>query len=154
MKNIPLTQGKVAIVDDEDYEHLRKFKWMALGNARKYAARTVRDPIQRAVFIHRIVMGNPDGMQVDHINGDTMDNRKENLRICTRQQNACNRKLNKNSASGVKGVTWHKRDLVWVAHIRVKTKGIHLGNFRNLDDARSAYEAAAKAMHGEFARLQ
>jgi hypothetical protein len=92
-------------------------------------------------------------MQVDHINGNTLDNRKENLRICTQNQNGKNRLLNKNNVSGYKGVTYKKANKLWCAQIVVNYHKMYLGLFTTAEAAALAYNEAAKKYHGEFAKL-
>lgn len=95
----------------------------------------------------------PNG-QIDHINGNTSDNRIVNLREATNSQNMMNRKLNANSQSGAKGVSFHQGSQRWRARLQLNGKRIHLGDFKNKEAAEIAYEAAAKRHFGEFARLK
>jgi len=102
-KLIELTQEKFAIVDDEDYEYLMQHKWhysMGYASAEIYISPTKRKRLK----MHRVIMKPPDHLVVDHINHDTLDNRKENLRICTKQQNEMNQKIRINKESKYKGV--------------------------------------------------
>ncbi len=98
-------------------------------------------------------MGFPDGKQVDHINGNPLDNRRENLRICENAENNRNKGLTKASTSGYKGVSLYKRSGTWRAYIVTNYKQKHLGTFDNPIDAAKAYNVAAIKFHGEFARL-
>lgn len=91
--------------------------------------------------------------QVDHINGDGLDNRKSNLRICNGSQNRCNKGKPKNNTSGYKGVTWHTPNKKWVAQIAVNGKHSYIGSFKTKEEAAKAYNKKAKELHGEFARL-
>ena len=102
--------------------------------------------------LHRIIMGDPEDLVVDHINGDPLDNRKDNLRVVTVQQNNMNQGINKNNKSGVAGVSWNKNANKWVAQISYKNKLIHLGCFDNLADAAKARKDAEKEYFGELAR--
>lgn len=105
--------------------------------------------------MHRVLLGmeSDDGREVDHINGVRHDNRRSNLRICLPEENAKNKRRYRNNASGIKGV--HKLDGYdrWRARIRVDGKLVHLGYFRNPDDAAKAYREAAVALHGAFANF-
>lgn len=155
MKEIPLSQDKVALVDDDMYDYLSKWKWCY---HKGYAARNELfitasgEKARKLVRMHRVIMNAPDGMDVDHRWGDTLDNRKENLRICTRQQNSCN-KAQVNNTSGFKGVSWHKARNKWRAQIKLNQRQIHLGYFNNKTEAAKAYNAAALQYQGEFALL-
>jgi len=153
MKEIKLTQGKVALVDDEDYEELNQYKWYAQkgGNA-FYAARTAL-PSRSQIRMHRVIKKSPDDKEIDHRNHNGLDNRKENLRICTRSQNQYNQKLSKNSTSGHKGVSWKQQNKKWQAHITINGIRKYLGYYTAKEKARLAYNKAAKELFGEFALL-
>jgi hypothetical protein len=151
VKQIQLTKGLVALVDDEDYERLSSFKWKA---HHRYAARNVRRNGKfLTIMMHREILKAPSGMDVDHINGDRLDNRRSNLRLATRSQNTRNRKGNKNSISGYKGVGWHARCRKWQAAIKTDDKQLYLGLFDAPEDAARAYDAAARNLHGPFAKV-
>jgi hypothetical protein len=151
VKEIPLTQGRVAIVDDADYEMLSRFKWL-YGD--RYAVRRARCGVRWVtVLMHREIMQPLDGMQVDHINGDKLDNRRCNLRIVTSSQNKCNCGVQANNTSGFKGVSLSKPTGKWVANIKKHGKLHFLGYFPTAIEAARAYNRAAQEMHGEFARL-
>lgn len=155
MKEILLTQGKVTIVDDEDYERLNQVKWHAHTNGSIfYAVRTCRgNKNRKGVKMHREILNAPPGMHCDHINSDGLDNRKENLRLCTQQQNMCNkRNAYRNNKSGIKGVSWNKKQKKFVAQIQLGGKKIHLGSYNVLGDADSAYRIAEEKYFGDFAR--
>lgn len=151
MKTIPLTRGHVTIVDDEDYERLAKFKW------RLDDGYAVRSEIQESgkmatKRIHRYIIGNVNGAQVDHVNCDKLDNRRANLRPCTHSQNQFNRGRPSNNTSGHKGVTWCSSRGKWQSGIWVSGRYIQIGRFQNIQDAIDAYSNAAKEHAGEFAR--
>lgn len=156
MKRIPLTQGKFALVDDEDYDRL-----MAMGSwmyHRGYAIKSKRIKkngkwTSDAVRMHRLIIEIPEGFEVDHINLNKSDNRRSNLRICTRTENIINRLVQKNNSSGFKGVTWHRRIKKFQARIGVGKKRMHLGYFDCPIDAAKAYNIAAKQNHGQFSIL-
>jgi hypothetical protein len=155
MKQIPLTQGKFAIVDDEDYDFLIQWKWHLSnrGYARRnnYVEGVIVNP--KSILMHRVILGDPIGFQVDHINGDKLDNRKSNLRVCTTGENARNRGKNKNGTSGYKGVHFYKAYRKWQSHIMHERKMVWLGYFDTAEKAALAYNEAATKLHGEFAHL-
>jgi hypothetical protein len=153
MIEIPLTQGKVALVDDEDAE-LAAFNWYAHKSCRRwYAARGARE---KATTLHREVWlrmrpGAPPPPQIDHVSGDGLDCRRENLRAASTAQNQYNARVVSDNTSGYKGVAWHRRDRRWRAQIQANGKLRHLGNFHSAEDAARAYDDAARSAHGEFA---
>jgi len=149
MKKIYLTQGKVTIVDDDMFEELSKFKWSFLSSG--YARRAVG---QKSILMHREIMKATVGGYVDHINGNKLDNRKSNLRICTMYENGANRGVNKNNKSGYKGVSWDSQRNKWFAKVEHAGKQIALGRYENIKDAVSAYEKASSDIFGEFARVR
>lgn len=155
-KEIPLTQGQVAIVDDDVYESISRHCWQALwdGNC-FYAARRVatRKGERRVVMMHREIVNAPDNLNVDHKNGNGLDNRRANLRICTQAQNTHNRRKNKQSMSIYKGVCWMGKIGKWMARIMVDGESIYLGVFSEQIDAARAYDNAARIHYGEFAWL-
>ena len=155
MKIISLSQGKVAKVDDGDFDWLNQWKWSAHKNRNTfYAVRAVRVGLkQKFLFMHRLILGLDfgDKRQADHINMDGLDNRRENLRIVTASENRCNRGKTKANTSGYKGVSWHKQLKKWRADIQVNGKFKHLGLFYDPVEAARAYDLAAKRLHGDFA---
>jgi len=155
-RRIPLTQGKYAIVDPEDYERLSKHKWHAnKGGATFYAARWAprkRGKNLTLIYMHRQVLNNPDSDFIDHINHNGRDNRKANLRPATRAQNNYNRKkYDNNSYSKYKGVSFKQKKQIWTAQIGLNNKMMFLGYFKKEIDAAKAYDAAARKYHKEFA---
>jgi len=146
MKEIQLTKGKVTIVDDADFEWLNIHKWHITSSG--YAARRVW-PEDKILLMHRSIMDTPKGMDTDHKNHDTLDNRRENLRVCSRSENNLNRGPQPHNTSGFKGVSWSKEKNKWRAY----SKGIHLGYFIDKNDAAMAYDKKAKELFGEFAKL-
>lgn len=158
MKQIPLSQGLSAIVDDEDYESLIKNKWFASrsrgGNA--YAMRIVRvNNKRRQILMHREILGLPrvaTNLYGDHVNRDPLDNRRCNLRIATKSQNTVNTGLRTDNKSGYKGV-YKVTGNRWRAMIRYNNNRISLGTFSKLEDAVARYNEKAKELFGAFARL-
>ena len=151
MKEIPLTCGKVALVDDEDYEWLIKYVWSYTSNG--YVVDGGRFAHGKGTLMHRAIM-KPGKMQViDHINGNPLDNRKCNLRICIQKQNAQNRVGVKRNTSGHKGVFWKQDHKKWCACININSKRKYLGYFNNSLDAAIAYDQAALKYFGEYARF-
>jgi len=157
MKEIELTQGKVALVDDDDYEYLGQWNWHAVRTKNTFYARrnyyVSRNPlVQRPKLIHREIFEYRGidlcGLHVDHINGDGLDNRWTNLRPANDRENARNRRPQEGCSS--KGVTWFE-GRCWRAQIHVD-KQIHLGYYSTLEEAQAAYDAAAAEYFGEFAR--
>lgn len=154
-KQISLTQGLFATVDDTDFEFLNQWKWCAHTKDGKkfYAVRSgLRLPFQKTIYMHRVIMNTPDDMDVDHRDGNGLNNTRGNLRNCTNTQNQRNREKLSNNTSGYKGVTWNKEREKWVAQIKVNGKLIRLGRFSKIEDAAHAYDQAAKKYFGEFAR--
>jgi hypothetical protein len=150
-KEIPLNRGLTAIVDDADYEILSRHRWcVPPAGKRPYALRTVGDTGRR-LAMHRVILNAPDGLQVDHINGDGLDNRRSNLRLATNAQNLQNQKRRSTNTSGYKGVSLY-RDGRWSARIRANGRRVFLGYFATPELAHAAYCAAAEKYHGEFAR--
>lgn len=148
MKLISLTQGKFTKVDDEDYEVLSKFKWhFANGYARRHNGFG-----RICIGMQKHILSPKNGLQADHINGDTLDNRRENLRVCKPSENYKNRKLNSNNVSGFKGVRWHKNAKKWIVSIMNNGKQIHLGYFTNNLEASEAYKKAELHYYKDFAR--
>lgn len=152
---IPLTQGLVAMVDDCDYAAVTKFKWHARWHEQTqgfYAQRMTSRKLgkQRSIQMHREILDAPAGLQVDHINGDTLDNRRSNLRLATNAQNVMNSGVRADNHSGFKGVSRSRSG--WVARVTLSGKTTYLGWFKTPEEAHAAYSASAKVMHGEFAR--
>jgi hypothetical protein len=147
---IPLTRGQFAVVDAEDYLWLSKYQWFAKGTPGHYYA--VRKENGRSIKMHRQIMNAPDHLVVDHIDHDGLNNRKENLRICTFAENCRNLRPSRHKSSKYKGVHWNKRNKKWAAQITCNHKTHHLGYFGEQIDAAKAYDKAARKYHGEFAQ--
>ena len=152
-REIPLTKGFVALVDDEDYERVAAFKWQALVCRHLvYGVRTVCNSGKRsAVLLHRFVLGAPADKQVDHRDMDGLNCQKSNLRLCSHSENLRNQPRRKNNLSGFKGVYPDNNRGRWRASIQVNKKIIHLGTFDRAEDAAEAYRVAAHKYHGDFA---
>ena len=153
-KIINLTQGKSAIVDDEDYENLVVHKWHC--TSKGYAARNIptgEQGKQTLVRMHRQIMNAAPDMEVDHWNLNKLDNRRLNLRICTFSENQRNRGKLSNNTSGFKGVSWHKRAHKFRAQIKLNGKQKSLGCYPTAEEASAAYVKAAHELHGNFARV-
>lgn len=156
MKKIQLSQGLEAIIDDEDFDWLNQWKWSASAQGKrpetiKYrAVRIVSDNgKQCCILMHREILGAPDGVGVDHFNGNPLDNQRRNLRLATQTQNMLNATAHIDAGSPFKGVYWQKDISRWRARFR-KT---HLGTFIDEVEAAKAYDRAANAYDPNFARL-
>lgn len=155
MREIILTQGKVALVDDEDYEFISQWKWHYDGTHGGYAIRTQRQGKRSLHFkMHRVIMGVTDPqILVDHRDVDGLNNQRSNLRVCSHRQNNCNKVKSKNRSSRYKGVSFYKKYGTWEAGICVNYKNIYLGRFETEEEAALAYNRKAVELHGEFALL-
>lgn len=151
---IPLTKGYTAIVDECDAD-LARFKWQAhdQDNGLVYVVGANHRRIHRMIMERILGQRLEAGIHVDHINGNGLDNRRENLRLASYSQNIANSKLSKASSTGYKGVSFRNRDGVFVARIGINRKRIFLGNFRTAREAGIAYNRAALHYFGEYARF-
>ena len=157
MKTIELTKGKVALVDDSWYDELSQYKWHASYEPHTKSFYALRNSPslfgkRKRILMHRVIMNTLNGMQVDHIDHDTLNNQTANLRNCTHSENMHNSRKPGNNTSGYKGVSWNRKRKEWCAQIRLG-KVIFLGYFTDPIEAATAYDQAAKELHGEFARL-
>lgn len=154
MKQIPLTQGKLTLVDDQDYDFLMQWKWhIQKSHKTIYAIRT--DNFNHTTIrMHRIIAKRMrlEG-HIDHKDQNGLNNQRDNLRFATNSQQGANQKKHNNNTSGYKGVYWRKDNHKWRVEINVNGKRINLGCFENSKDAARAYNEAAIKYHGEFAVL-
>lgn len=144
MRSIPLTKGQCAIVDDSDYDAMVKWKWYALKQPNTYyAVRDVRvGGKKKSIWMHREINGTPPESLTDHINGDGLDNRRENLRSVPHQDNMVNsHRWRTPTSSKYRGVSWHKSNHKWYAQITVDWKNVYIGSFSSEDEAKAAYDA-------------
>jgi hypothetical protein len=149
MRKIKLTQGKVALVDNEDFNGLNKYKWYAQkgGLHTYYAGRKTLLPNgkQVAIYMHREILGTPQTLLSDHINGNGLDNQRNNLRVVTARQNRQNLHSG-NRTSAYPGVSWHKHGGKWTAQLGVKDTVMYLGLFASEKQAFDAYCEAVAAL--------
>lgn len=149
-KKIKLKDGVYAIVDESDYEELSKHKWTLKGDG--YAHRGTPRPERKWILMHRQIMQPLTSMQVDHINGNRLDNRKENLMIVNYSQSQINRKIGTNNKSGYKGVHKNNKSNKWFANIRIDGKIKYLGGFGDIKEAVRVRDNAVKKYYGDFMR--
>ena len=153
-RTIHLTQGKISLVSDDDFDTVMAHKWHAVNfHGHWYAMTNVRaDGRQKGLLMHRVLLNPPPSYDIDHINGDGLDNQRDNLRLATRSQNLANSCRHNDSSSPWKGVYWDKGAGKWRAHIRINGKKKCIGNFTTAEDAAKAYDAEAIRLFGDFAK--
>lgn len=145
-----MSKGVTTLIDDEDIVKIKDYKWFRNDNG---YARGYKHWKEKYVYLHRIILDAAPGEQVDHINGNRLDNRRENLRITSQQQNTFNSGLKSNNKSGYKGVMLRKDTKRWSASITHNYKEIMLGCFDTKEEAAEAYNRKAVELFGEYARL-
>lgn len=140
--------SEVALIDQEDYDKIKEYKWGLRGGKSLIIAN------RKVGFLSRFLLDVTDSnLDVDHKNHDRLDNRKENLRVCTRLQNNYNRQIRSDNVSGYKGVSWNSQVQKWMVQIQYEGKKVHLGKFNNKEEAAQAWNEAAIKYHKEFAFL-
>ena len=154
MKLIQLTQGQFAMVDDDMFDDLNRYKWFANWHYNSfYTVRGVRiNGKKKALLMHRVVMNAQDSDIIDHIDGVTLNNQKSNLRFCTASQNQHNRKINSNNTTEFKGVSPNGKG--YKAQIQLNGKRTYLGIRDTPEEAYELYKEASKKYHGEFGRVE
>jgi len=151
MKTIVLTQNKFTIVNNKDFKYLNQFTWFTMKKRNKfYVCGSVNG---KKVYMHRLLLNAKKNQYVDHINGNPLDNRKQNLRLCSNSENLRNRTKNSNNTSGFKGVWRNKISKCWIVTLTIKGKSKYFGAFKNKKDAAKAYDKAALKYYKEFAKL-
>jgi hypothetical protein len=151
---IPLTQGKFAIVDAEDYPTVSGKRWFPIGSHTSYAVANIitDDGKHTTVRMHRLIMDAKPGQSVDHINGNGLDNRRCNLRFASQHQNNANQRKHKNNTSGFKGVSLDKKLNKWRAMITINRRAVYIGSFNSRRAAAIAYDIQAIKHFGEYAK--
>ena len=154
MKQIKLTQGKYALVDDQDYKWLNQWNWCVNSNNYVMRVKTIKKK-RETITLHRLIMNAPKGMQVDHKNANRLDNQRDNLRLATHSQNCSYRKSSTKPASGYRGVTKYqkKNELKWIARIEVNGRKKYLGIYNTPELAAKVYDTYAEALYGKFSVL-
>ena len=160
-KEIPLTQGKVALVDDEDYEKIISMgNWLFISNRKGsgYAAKNrcrqdKRIGLPSVILMHREIVNAPIGVEVDHKDRDKLNNTKNNLRLATSSQQKQNMGIRRDNTSGYRGVYWDCSRNKWGVDIILENKKIHIGRFDDKNDAALAYNKKAIELFGEYAFL-
>jgi len=142
--------GKFSLVDDEDFELAMQYTWHINTHGYAMANKQCRNKMTR-FLLHRLVMRAPSDKMVDHINHDRLDNRKSNLRLCSRAENMANQRLLDANTSGYKGVCWETRTKKWKVQISVNGITRHLGRFTDKIKAARHYDKHARLLKGEFA---
>lgn len=160
MKKIPLGRGKFALIDDDDYDRVSMHTWhmksrlhLNYASSTKYLGGGRKKAKYRMLQLHRFIMNPSKGMDVDHIDGNGLNNQKSNLRICTHQQNCMNTRKSRNTTSRYKGVSWDKESGKWKASIRFNNSLKNLGRYRTQKEAAKAYDKKAKELFGEYGNL-
>ena len=141
------------MVDDKDFAELSKHKWHTQGRSTMYYASRQSRGTRGVIYMHREIIMCPKGLMVDHVNHNRLDNRRDNLRVCTASQNQANSRLHKTTKSGYKGVVWDKSRKKWMVHTKLNQKDVYIGRFFCVVKAAKAYDKIACELFGEFAKL-
>jgi hypothetical protein len=146
------SKGEEFYFDLEDYDKIKDIYWMSSDKGYIISPKKLENGKSYNIFFHRLIMNCPQNMSIDHVNGSetTHDNRKKNLRICTNQENSCNSPIQSNNTSGKTGVYWSKKYNIWISQINYKNKKIHLGYFKDFNDAVNARINAEIKYFGEY----
>jgi len=147
---LKLNSNHIILVDKDIYKLIKNDTWF-YGVGGSYIGKNLGGGKQ--ILLHRFIMNTPKGLHTDHINGNHLDNRRKNLRICTAAQNQFNSRKHKIQTSRFKGVSWYKRDKCWRAYININRRQIHLGYFSNEIDAAKKYNKKAIEIYKEYAFL-
>jgi len=153
MKKIELSQGKYALVDNEDFNMLDKHKWYANKNGNTfYAVRESKkvEGKKMKIYMHRIIAKTLNNMETDHIDRDGLNNQRKNLRVCSHSENLINRTMLKSNTSGYRGISWSKLSKKWRAVISINKRYINLGSFVKIEEAYNAYCEASLKYHRDF----
>ncbi len=152
---VPLTRGYEAVIDTQDVPMVGEWNWYA--ETRRHGVYARRDEqvgdIRLRIYLHRQILGNPNGLQIDHIDGNGLNNLRSNIREATAEQNAHNQRISPKNKSGFKGVSWNRRDAKWQSFIRAGGKHLGLGSFDTPEAAHAAYCDASERLHGRFGRV-
>ena len=150
MKFIPLTKNQFALVDDESFDYLNQWKWKL--DSKGYAVRQTsrKLPPRKNIYMHREIVKTPEGMFTDHKNFNRLDNRKENLRICTKRQNQIHQ-FNSRNKTGYRGISWNERDKAWVVQISTELGIVKRKQVKDKELAIQIYKELSKEYYGEFA---
>lgn len=151
---VPISRGYFVTIDKDDYERVTQWKWTALPTQwTVYARRNVKkNGKQHSLYLHRFIMGDPEGLEVDHRDCNGLNNSKSNLRVANDSQQNCNQRIQKRSYSGIKGVGWNKTRGKWQAYIGLGQKTRHLGFYNTKEEAAAARATAANILHRDFVR--
>lgn len=153
---VPLTKGYEAVIDAADVPLVEGYNWHAdVRSHTVYAMRTdYSGEKKKNFYMHRIIMGEPEGLEVDHEDCNGLNNRRKNMRAATRMQNKHNERIKSNNQSGFKGVGFHKRQGRWRARIMINGQRKWLGYYDTPEKAHASYVKASEALHGEFGRVE